>query len=78
MIKCRIGTQKENDFVVWNAAKLLWKGVEFWDECLELLAVAEQANRAQRSEGSAGCNDGSIVLRRYFFTSKKLNSIFKI
>ncbi|KAJ1698498.1 hypothetical protein LUZ63_007010 [Rhynchospora breviuscula] len=44
-------------------AKLLWKGAEFWKECLELLAVAEQANNAQRIK-ETDCVDGGIVLRR--------------
>ncbi|KAJ3695533.1 hypothetical protein LUZ60_000910 [Juncus effusus] len=45
-------------------AKLLWKGGEFWKECLELIAVAEQANRNGTSEEISCYKHEHIVLRR--------------
>ncbi|PNT76377.1 hypothetical protein BRADI_1g47557v3 [Brachypodium distachyon] len=42
--------------------KLLWRGAEFWKECMDLLRSAEQANGATGSDGTS--EDEALIWRR--------------
>ncbi|XP_052157874.1 uncharacterized protein LOC127775636 [Oryza glaberrima] len=42
--------------------KLLWKGAEFWKECMDLLRCAEQANGAAGADGAS--QDETLIWRR--------------
>jgi hypothetical protein len=45
-----------------TAVKLLWKGAEFWKECMDLLRCAEQANGAAGADGAS--QDETLIWRR--------------